>query len=817
MQLNYEQSKLHCELLTGGQNLPLTFQFFYDVKGQLKKPELAQHFVSTLDDAWARITQAQSSYCGIYIGVNATDGKGRKNENITKYRALFVDFDGQTEPQWFLEPSFVTMRDATHGHAYWLISDDEITNPDTFKQLQKRLSVAYGTDAQVVDPARVLRLCGSVHYKNPVLPAQYNMVRVSARVNTRYSIKEVIDTHLLDAEKDAELNQWINNRNAISEGIGYEESDRYNNQFVKWCSINAPAAVEGQNGDHTLYKVTQWANDHGIPLSTAQAILWEHYNPRCEPPWDDSEQELFNQTIVHAYEYAQSAAGCKTAKSMFTALGQLPPPDEGWESNKKIIEPVIAKGDIVSVNRITCGNSQLLLAQLTVKSGHYDLAQAFDGMVFDGNRIVRHEKQFFKCNGKSWKEVSDDVIKALVQKFYSDYKPPDTFTRGVFNVFCDLVNIEEVKNGMWLSDPNKDGSNVVVFKNGMVDFSGKPPYKLQPHSVDFFNYSEVNYNYDVNAKAPIWDAFCATVWPNHPENKITLEEWMGYCLTNSIDLQKFMILIGLSRAGKGVITRVMINVIGSENVCSPSLQDLTKDSVLHKMSTSKHALINDAHSVSYGIRDSTLSQFKAITGNDMITFHRMYKGAMSLQMPCRMTMSTNGFPEFVDSSGALMNRALVLPFRESFAGREDVELDAKLATEVAGIAQKAINAYVRLRKNKGLFTTSIDSEAEKEELQEDMFPLSQFVNISCELLEGALTSVDELFAAYNYWCTLDGIKTPFTKIQFAKQLKNSSLGLKKIRPYNPDGFKVNSFLGIRIKREITSFLTNTPKFPKVGQ
>ncbi len=309
-------------------------------------------------------------------------------------------------------------------------------------------------------------------------------------------------------------------------------------------------------------------------------------------------------------------------------------------------------------------------------------------------------------------------------------------------------------------------------------------------------------------ETPVWNAFLHSIWPNDPANIKLLHEWLGYCLTNSTDLQKFMLFIGLSRAGKGVLTRMISLLLGHKNICSPTLQGLNTSSLLHKMSLSKHAFINDAHSVTFSMRDSVLSQFKAITGEDPITFHVMYKGARTIEpMPCRITMSTNGMPEFVDSSGALMNRALVLPFRETFAGNPDVNLYRKLSKEIEGIAQKAIQGYIRLRANNGVFTVSLDSESEKDDIKEDMFPLSNYVRNCCDLLEGAETSVDDLFVVYQFWCNTNGINSPMTKIQFSKQLRNSSLPINLHRPV-VGGFKVRTYQGIKINKQISDTISN---------
>ena len=59
---------------------------------------------------------------------------------------------------------------------------------------------------------------------------------------------------------------------------------------------------------------------------------------------------------------------------------------------------------------------------------------------------------------------------------------------------------------------------------------------------------------------------------------------------------------------------------------------------------------------------------------------------------------SNELPKFPDQSGAMATRPLVFRFTESFLGREDKALDAKLEAELPGILLWAIEGWKRLRK-----------------------------------------------------------------------------------------------------------------------
>ena len=100
------------QALTGSSSSLVTFQSFYDPKNYQKSDEVtAATWTSTLSESLQFIDYKQSQYCGIYICINGTDGKGREIENIVDLRCFFVDFDGMYEPEWAIPPHIIQKRD----------------------------------------------------------------------------------------------------------------------------------------------------------------------------------------------------------------------------------------------------------------------------------------------------------------------------------------------------------------------------------------------------------------------------------------------------------------------------------------------------------------------------------------------------------------------------------------------------------------------------------------------------------------------------------------------------------------------------------
>lgn len=810
------QAREFISALTGSDTSSVTFQVFYDPKPpHPQRPDLAATWSSTLDASVEFLNHRQSEKCGVYMCINGTDGLGREEHNITDLRVFFVDFDGQTEPEWVLQPHLTQKRDETHGHAFWLIDGQGLSKED-WTDVQKRLSLYYGTDGQVVDPARVVRIPGTLHYKNPNNPTSYSITSNLSRELPRYSVSEVVGKHPLSTELDEFLTRWSEAKRGIQDGVGYECSDYEIRNFIGFISNAAHPAVQG-SGTFELIRVASYGHDHGIPLATTQELLWEHYNPRCLPPWKESERGHFNQVCFRAYKYATSAPGCKTVKAGLLAL-PLEEPTCGWDNQReefgpKPVDEYLTKTMTLEdmtreTNRLDRSSAEILMATLDAKSPHYDFARAFDGINFNGTDIIRANKQFYIFGGRSWRTVDDEVIKAKVQNSIAHYKPADSFTSGIFRVFCDLVTVETAENGTWLTDPNRDTTNLAVFANGIVDLGLDSPV-LMPHTYEYFCFNELPYEYKPNAQCPSWKQFLTSIWDNNSVLKRQLQQWMGYCLTRDTSLQKFAILMGKPRAGKGVIAEIITNMIGEANVSSPSLSNLTKDSTLDKMSTSAVAFIPDAHNVHINVRDAVLSNFKAITGEDSVSWHRMYKGGQTARMKLKFIMSTNNIPDFVDPSGALVARMLLFPFYKSFIGVEDVTIKPRLLNEIEGILQWAIAGLRDLRTNGNRFVEAEEGLVEKEEIREDMFPLAQYVNELCRLEPSVFTRLEDLYNGYRLWSISNGIKSPMSMVGFNKCLRNSALPIRHAREHGQRGF-----IGITVE---AVGMNNVVGFPPVAK
>ncbi len=170
---NLAPTKRFLAVLTGDE--AVTFQTFSDGDElKIKRPGQKDYDPNagwrhgTLDGLEPHLKRLNAKGAGVYVMVNAGNGRGRSAENVRSVRALFIDTDGAPFPTDLpLQPHLVVQSSPGKYHLYWLVNGVELND---FGTLQQALAEHYGTDPSVKDLCRVMRLPGFYHRKGePVM------------------------------------------------------------------------------------------------------------------------------------------------------------------------------------------------------------------------------------------------------------------------------------------------------------------------------------------------------------------------------------------------------------------------------------------------------------------------------------------------------------------------------------------------------------------------------------------------------------------------------------------------------------------------
>jgi P4 family phage/plasmid primase-like protien len=244
--------------------------------------------------------------------------------------------------------------------------------------------------------------------------------------------------------------------------------------------------------------------------------------------------------------------------------------------------------------------------------------------------------------------------------------------------------------------------DVVAYRNGLLDVKGWLEHggALRPHTHLWCSTICLPYAFDAAATCPQWLSFLDSSLGDS-ESISLLQEWFGYCLTSDTQYQKFMMLVGVPRAGKGTINRILELIVGEENRAAFDLRELAEKFGKASLIGKSIAIVPEADISADRNKMKIIEQLKSIVGEDSVAIERKYiDGTTSVRLNIRFHISCNQIPALPDVTGALSARMLLIVFRKSFEKTMDTGLMDKLLPELAGINRWALDGLVRLRKQK---------------------------------------------------------------------------------------------------------------------
>ena len=359
---------------------------------------------------------------------------------------------------------------------------------------------------------------------------------------------------------------------------------------------------------------------------------------------------------------------------------------------------------------------------------------------FYPNDTLRMHRGIAYCyKGRAWEEIERAYVRKQLRL---DTSMQDSKLSAAMRTLWDMVTCDEIPM-------NNMPPELISFNNGILNLNTGV---LSSHSIEYFSTHVLPYDYNPQAACPQWLGFLQHTFAHDPICIDLLQEWMGYLMTRSNAHEKMMLMIGPPRAGKGTMSAIMKEVIGTNNIMGGSLEDLVgASSIIDLMSRRTAYFVDDAEKrIHPFLRQRLISRLQTITGSGDVSFHRLYHGAISSPLDTRITVMANSIPDLIEDSGALLSRFLVITLRVSHIGREDLTLKDRLKTETEGVAAWALQGLARLTAN-GRFSAPPSSQHELEHLDETFNPLNAFLSDCFIFAPNGFITSKEVFRRYNIW------------------------------------------------------------------
>ncbi len=385
-----------------------------------------------------------------------------------------------------------------------------------------------------------------------------------------------------------------------------------------------------------------------------------------------------------------------------------------------------------------------------------------------------HDGSWHGWDGQKYVEISDADIRAQIWRWLAScscwskatktedsklipFVPNRSQVTGTIDALHSVANLsKDYAMPCWLSgDGHSDSQSIVAFRNGLLDVedfleSGQP--ELLKHSPSWFSGTCLPHRYDSTAECPVWLNFLDEVFEGDQDRVESLAQWFGYNLTLDTRQQKFAMLVGPPRSGKGTTMAVLAHVLGQDNIANPSLTSLGNQFGLASLIGKQAAIVGDGHLGRHSDSIAVLERLKSIVGCDPQNIARKFRSELTnVTINARFTVSVNEIPRLPDASAALRSRLLLLPFNKSFEGREDVFLFDKLIKEIPGITNWALNGLRSLRQV-GKFVQPKSGQAILGDFVRFSSPIRAFIDDCCEIGSDQSIPTNLLQSAWDNWC-----------------------------------------------------------------
>ena len=409
---------------------------------------------------------------------------------------------------------------------------------------------------------------------------------------------------------------------------------------------------------------------------------------------------------------------------------------------------------------------------------------AFCEEFMDDHRLTYDNSAFFTSEGR----MTDE--RPLKQEIYHELK-----VCAVKNVPHTINNIVELlkfyNTGIDLT-PQQDRvhlANGTLYLDGTFT-EGKPEIVR----------SRLPIKYNPDAPRPEhWLLFLSELL--EPEDILTLQEYLGYCLIPSTKGQRMMVIKGKGGEGKSQIGSVMTAVFGSN----------MKDGSIGKISENRFARADLEHILVCVDDDMKMEALKQtnyvksiVTAQGKMDLERKGKQSYQGWMFCRLLAFSNGdLQALYDRSNGFYRRQLILTTMEKPADRiDDPDIAERMKAEAEGIFLWMFEGLQRLAANRFQFIESERTRANREYVKRDSNNMIDFMEsegfIRLKADYGA--SSKEIYETYQMWCEENAL-TPL------KPRSVSDFLVENEKKYNLEhtntitnsaGRRVWGFLGIEI-------------------
>ena len=283
------------------------------------------------------------------------------------------------------------------------------------------------------------------------------------------------------------------------------------------------------------------------------------------------------------------------------------------------------------------------------------------------------------------------------------------------------------------------------------------------------------------------------------ENRDTLQEFLGYCMTGRTEEQQMLVMKGNGSNGKSTLLDQFYAAMGTYSKTSPAV--LISAGKNDSPTGASPEIVQLA-----GLRVTSVSELakkvdlseeklKRLTGTEPITGRTLYGDWREITNTAKIIMDTNHAPILQSTDIGIRRRILLVEFRRTFTEEEkDMSLGGVLQRERSFLLWWAIQGARRWYRQ-GRVVVSQDIR------RTTSIWFNEGDDVACFLDEcldaddpGALSPFSDTYAAYQRWTKTNGIRHVMSSRELKKDLegRNFATALNRDRVLCWKGLKLPS-------------------------
>lgn len=262
-------------------------------------------------------------------------------------------------------------------------------------------------------------------------------------------------------------------------------------------------------------------------------------------------------------------------------------------------------------------------------------------------------------------------------------------------------------------------------------------------------------SYTPEADCPRWRLFLEEIFAGDAEVIAFVQRAVGYCLTGDTREQKIFLLHGGGANGKSTFLKVLMDLLGgyADNASFETFDANKRNEASNDLAKLRGKRLVTVIETEEG-RKLAEARVKSVTGNDMITCRFLYAEYFSYYPTYKIWLAMNHLPQIRGTDNGIWRRILLIPFAQSFIGREDKTLADILDSELDGILQWALEG-LRAWHQRGLDPPALVTKATKD-FRNDSDQIGRWIEERCVLAPNLFLPSGKGYENYKRWCEHNG-------------------------------------------------------------